>query len=56
MYLQSVINDYYERNDFNVSTFQYLTTISKQQEDLEELKNNNGESTSEVDTSEDLPF
>ena len=27
MYIESVINDYYERNDFEVSSFQFLCSM-----------------------------
>jgi hypothetical protein len=28
MYIESVINDYYERNDFEVSSFSFLCTMA----------------------------
>ena len=52
MFIQEVINDYYERNDFDVSAFNYLVTAAedyKNQAELEKL----GDELSDVFNSDD---
>lgn len=60
MYIESVINDYYERNDFDVSSFQFLTSMAedyRNKELMEELNQEiNNDSDSQLDETNDLPF
>lgn len=60
MYIESVINDYYERNDFDVSSFQFLTSMAedyRNRELMEELNEEiNKDSNIQLDETNDLPF
>lgn len=60
MYIESVINDYYERNDFDVSSFQFLTSMAedyRNKELMEELNQEiNNDSDAQLDETNDLPF
>lgn len=59
MYIDSVINDYAERNDFDVSSFQYLVNMAEDYRNREEMDklneelNNNESINNEIN---DLPF
>lgn len=62
MYIDSVINDYYEKNDFNVSSFQFLSSMVddfKSKELMEELNqeiNQDSNIKETDDLTDDLPF
>lgn len=60
MYIESVINDYYERNDFDVSSFQFLNSMAedyRNKELMEELNEEiNKDSNIQLDDTNDLPF
>ena len=60
MYIESFINDYYERNDFDVSSFQFLVSMSedyRNKELMEEINEElNKDSDIQLDEANDLPF
>lgn len=60
MYIESFINDYYERNDFDVSSFQFLVSMSedyRNKELMEELNEEiNKDSDIQLDEANNLPF
>jgi len=60
MYIESVINDYYERSDFDASSFQFLTSMAedyRNKELMEELNEEiNNDSDVQLDETNDLPF
>lgn len=59
MYIESVINDYYERNDFDVSSFQFLTSMAedyRNKELMEEINQELNDSDTKLDETNDLPF
>ncbi len=59
MYIESIINDYFERNDFEVSSFGYLMSISEDYKNKLEMESMSDEIGVIINTKEeinDLPF